>query len=182
MRHSAINILCFCGTGQRPAMKLEANPIGVAAMLRFQEANSDVTLSEGLREYYDSQAGLVTGRGVSDSAREFFRCHDAAHVVFGCSTTLTNEAIVKIWSFLGTTGGFSLLRDYRSPESKEIYEQIKWSDIPRTALRSVVNVPRVSIRCRRMHKRWPWHDFDAYLDVGLADIRNEFGIEVVTVP
>jgi hypothetical protein len=27
----------------------------------------------------------------------------------------------------------------------------------------------------------PWHDFDAYLDVGLTDIRNEFGIEIVTV-
>ena len=151
-------------------------------MLNFQLDHSDVTLEEGLREYYGSQAGLVTGRGVSDSAREFFRCHDAAHVVFGCSTTLTNEAIVKIWSFFGTTAGLSLLRDYRSPESKEIYEEIQWSAIPKTAARSVVNVPLVLFRCRRMRKRWPWHEFAAYLDVGLADIRSEFGIAIVTVP
>ncbi len=150
--------------------------------MKFQNPNSDSTLREGLSEYYASQAGLVTGRGGSDSAREFFRCHDAAHVVFGCSTTLTNEAVVKIWSFFGTTAGLSLLRDYRSSESKEIYEQIEWSDIPKTALRSVVSVPRVAIRCGRMHKRWPWHDFDAYLDVALVDIRDEFGIAIVAVP
>lgn len=36
---------------------------------------------------------------------EFFRCHDAAHVVFGCGTGLDDEAVVKIWSFFGTTRG-----------------------------------------------------------------------------
>ena len=133
-------------------------------------------------EYYASHEGLVTGRGVSDSAREFFRCHDAAHVVFGCSTTLSNEAIVKIWSFFGTTAGLSLMRDYRSPESKEIYARIRWSDVPATALRSVVNVPLVLFGCLRMHRRWPWSDVDRYLKVRLVDIRREFGIKVVTVP
>lgn len=74
-------------------------------MLTFQQANRPATLEQGRIEYYGSQAGLITGRGVSGSAREFFCCHDAAHVVFGCSTTLTNEATVKIWSFFGTTTG-----------------------------------------------------------------------------
>ena len=150
-------------------------------MLKFQQAETEMTLREGLGEYYGSQAGLVTGRGASDSAREFFRCHDAAHVVFGCSTSLTNEAIVEIWSSFGTTAGLSLLRDYRSPESKEIYQQIKWSDVPETALRSLVSVPRVLLRCRKMRKRWPWHDFDGYLDLRLDAIRNEFGVAIVAV-
>lgn len=140
-----------------------------------------MTLEEGLSEYYGNRDDLVTGRGVSDSARKFFRCHDVAHVVFGCSTTLTNEAMVKIWSFFGTTAGLSLLRDYRSPESKEIYEQIKWSDVPGTAFRSLVNVPLVLFRCLRMHERWPWSDFDQYRSVPLAEIRRKYGIRVVPV-
>ncbi len=149
-------------------------------MLSFQFPDCEITLEEALTEYYGSRDDLLTGRGISDSARKFFRCHDAAHVVFGCSTTLTNEAMVKVWSFFGTTAGFSLLRDYRSPESKEIYEQIRWSDVGRTALRSVANVPLVLFRCLRMHKRWPWSDFGQYLDVPLAEIRREYGIRVVT--
>ena len=151
-------------------------------MLRFQSPDCELTLGEGLDEFYGSRDDLVIGRGASDSARKFFRCHDAAHVVFGCGTTLTNEAMVKIWSFFGTTAGLSLIRDYRSPESKEIYEQIEWGDVPGTALRSMVSVPVVFFRCLRMRKRWPWSDFESYTNVGLADIRREFGIRVRTVP
>lgn len=151
-------------------------------MLDFQAPDSEMTLREGLSEYYGSRDDLVTGRGASESAQVFFRCHDVAHVVFGCSTALTNEAMVKIWSFFGTTAGLSLLRDYRSPESKEIYERIPWKDVAPTALRSAVNVPRVLWRCRRMHKRWPWSEHQRYMDVPLAEIRREHGIRVVTAP
>jgi len=151
-------------------------------MLSFQSRDCEMTLREGLGEYYGSRDDLVTGRGASDSARKFFRCHDVAHVVFGCSTTLTNEAMVKIWSFFGTTAGLSLVRDYRSPESKEIYEQIKWSGVVGTAMPSLMNVPRVLFRCLRMRKRWPWTDFERYENVRLDEIRREFGIRVVTVP
>ena len=71
---------------------------------------------------------------------------------------------------------------WNSPESKEIYEQIPWSDVPRTALRSVANVPRVLAGCMRMHQRWPWSDFDRYRNVGLVEVRREYGIRIVTVP
>ena len=151
-------------------------------VLGFQRSDSKLTLEQGLGEYYASRDDLVDGRGISESAREFFRCHDAAHVVFGCSTTLTNEAMVKMWSFFGTTGGFGLFRDYGSPESKEIYETLEWGPIVRTSFQSLVVVPRVFARCRRMHKRWPWSDFDLHRQVALSELRREYGIEVLTIP
>lgn len=70
------------------------------------------------------------------------------------------------------------LADYNSPESKEIYETIRWRDVPPVALRSVV-VPRVIARCLRMRKRWPWADYESYLEKPLDEIRREFGIRVV---
>ena len=45
-------------------------------MLQFKDPDSEQTLQEGLDEYYSSRDGLVGGRGVSESAAEFFRCHD----------------------------------------------------------------------------------------------------------
>ncbi len=150
-------------------------------MLEYQRTDSTLTLESGLAEYSASRDDLVGGRGVSREAREFFRCHDAAHVVFGCSTTLLNEAMVKIWSFFGTTRGLSLVREYRLPESQEIYEQLKWGPIGRTALRSVTVVPRVMARCSRMHKRWPWSEFEPYRPVALRELRHEYGIQVLTV-
>ena len=151
-------------------------------MLSFQVPDCEMTLEEGLVEFYSSRDDLALGRGASDSARQFFRCHDAAHVVFGCSTSLPNEAMVKIWSFFGSTAGLSLIRAYRSPESQEIYEQIAWGDVLNTALRSTVRLPLVLVRCLRMRKRWPWSDFDGYRHVRLVDIRREFGIRVLTAP
>ena len=148
-------------------------------MLNYQLPDSPLTLAEGLSEYHASREALVRGRGISPAASEFFRCHDAAHVVFGCDTTLLNEMIVKVWSFFGTTGGLGLLRHYRLPESQEIYETLAWSDIASVGLRSTVLFPLVLVRARRMRKRWPWSEFDRYLAVPLAEIRREFGIELV---
>ena len=153
----------------------------MAQSREYQHPDTSLTLESGLAEYYASRDDLVGGRGVSTAAREFFRCHDAAHVVFGCSTTLLNEAIVKTWSFFGTTRGLRLVREYRLPEAQEIYEQLDWSSITRTALRSVTVMPRVMARCMRMHKRWPWSDFDAYRHVSLPELRREFGIVVLIV-
>jgi hypothetical protein len=147
-------------------------------VLKYQLADSTRTLEEGLSEYYASRTGL--GRGLSPAASEFFRCHDAAHVVFGCDTSLVNELIVKIWSFFGTTGGLGLLRSYRLPESREIYEQLEWSEIAVVSLRSMILVPLVLARCVHMRKRWPWSEFHGYLDVPLVEIRREFRIEVLS--
>jgi hypothetical protein len=148
-------------------------------MLQYQRFDAALTLAEGLREYYASREGLLSGRGISAAAREFFRCHDAAHVVFGCSTALPDEAMVKVWSFLGTTGGLEVWRGYRLPESQEIYEQITWQDTVRTAVRTATTLPLVAWRCLRMRKRWPWADFDHLLGAPLGEIRSEYGIRLV---
>jgi hypothetical protein len=92
-----------------------------------------------------------------------------------------NEVIVKIWSFFGTTRGLRLLREYRLPESQEIYEQLEWDLIARTAVKSITVAPRVIVRCTRMNKRWPWSEYDRFEKVSLADLRDEFGIEVLVV-
>jgi hypothetical protein len=146
----------------------------------FLSPECDATLRAGIGDYYASRSDLVSGRGMSPAATKFFRCHDAAHVVFGCSTSLTDEAVVKLWSFFGTTAGFSLVRAYRLPESQEIYTRLEWEPIVSTAFRSLFLAPLVITRCLRMKKRWPWSEFEQYLDVPIRDLRHEYGIRIVT--
>jgi hypothetical protein len=150
-------------------------------MLDYQNPETTLTLESGLAEYYASRDDLAKGRSMSPQAEEFFRCHDAAHVVFGCSTTLINEAMVKLWSFFGTTRGLGLIREYRLPESQEIYQQLDWGSIGHTAIRSLTVSPRVMARCVRMHKRWPWSGFDAYRQVALGELRREYGIQILLI-
>jgi hypothetical protein len=147
----------------------------------YERPGATMTVEQGLVEYYGDRDDLVTGRGASAQAREFFRCHDVAHVVFGCGTTLPQEAIVKIWSLFGTTAGLRLLRDYRLPESQEIYATLRFNEIVASTGFALVYVPIVLGRCLRMRRRWPWSGFDSYLSMPLVEVRREFGIRVVEV-
>lgn len=148
-------------------------------MLAYQEQDSPQTLAEGLREYSASRADLAGGRGASHAAREFFRRHDAAHVVFGCDTTLPQEGVVKLWSFFATDAGLSLIAAYRLPESREIYRTLTLREELRAARVGLAALPRVLWRSLRMKRRWPWGGYERYLDHPLAELRREFGIRVI---
>jgi hypothetical protein len=148
-------------------------------MLRYQQPDSPLTLAQGLHEYYGSRAGLAGGRGASPAAQEFFRCHDVAHVVFGCDTTLPQEGIVKLWSFFATDAGFALIRAYALPEAREIYAKLTLRDEVRAAWTVLAAFPRVLWRAFRMRRRWPWEAFAMYHDAPLREIRSEFGIRVL---
>jgi len=146
--------------------------------MSFEDQDCPQTLAEAIAEYYAANPGLARGRGLSPEAQDFFRCHDAAHVVFGCSTALDDEAAVKIASIFGTTEGLRVLRGYRLHESLQIYRQIPLGAILASIARSVLVVPRTLLRCLRPRARWPWAAFDQYLDVPLREIRERFGISV----
>lgn len=150
-------------------------------MHAFESQNSGQTLAEGVAEYYRSNPGLAQGRSMSLAAQEFFRCHDAVHVVYGCGNSLNDEAIVKLSSIFGTTGRFSVLKGYQLHESLQIYRKLSVVEVLLAILQSVFLVPRTIIRCLRQRGRWPWNSFDKYLHVPLWEVRREFGIHVAHV-
>ncbi|MEO8250777.1 MAG: hypothetical protein ABI589_15570 [Burkholderiales bacterium] len=144
----------------------------------WQRQDSSLTLAEGVAAYFASDPALLDGRAASAEAREFFRCHDAVHVVFGCGTSLPDEAIVKIASVFGTTAGRAALRGYRLHESRGIYRKLRLANMLRTTLESVRLVPRAILRCQRQFGKWPWDQFDRFLEAPLGKTRAEFGIHV----
>ena len=147
-------------------------------MLGYEIQESPQTLAEGIAEYYAANPGLADVRSMSAEAKMFFRCHDVAHVVFGCSTDLDDEAVVKLSSIFGTSAGIGILRGYRLHESVEIYKRLPPGAVLKTIGRSIVIVPRTIFRCLRQRSRWPWADFERFLGVTLGEIREQFGIRV----
>ncbi len=144
----------------------------------FERQDSPQTLAEGLAEYYRKNPQLSQLRGMSPEAQDFFRSHDTVHVVYGCSTSLPHEAVVKLSSVFGTTGGFGVLRGYPLHESTEIYRELPFAETARTTLSALVIVPRTVWRCLRQRRRWPWREFAGHLEQPLAELREEFGIRV----
>jgi hypothetical protein len=148
-------------------------------MLCFQVQDTEMTLNEGLAEYYASYPLLKRGPDLTaPAARDFFHCHDVAHVVFGCDTSLSNEAVVKLSSIFGTTAGLSVLRGYALYDSLDIYRKLPVGEVLATILGAVVLVPRTISRRLRQRQRWPCSEFGAFLDTPLNEVRREFGIYV----
>lgn len=147
-------------------------------MLAYREQDAAMSLAAGLAEYHRAHPLLKRGDQLSPDAREFFRCHDAVHVLYGCDTSLTQEAIVKLSSMFGTTGGFAVLKGYALYESKDIYRTLKFSDILTTALAAIVIAPRTLWRCARQKARWPWAEFADHMETSLSELRARYRIRV----
>lgn len=147
-------------------------------MHAFQQQDSGQTLAQGIAEYFAANPGLAKGRLMTPEAREFFRCHDVVHVLFGCDVALDDEAVVKIASMLGTTAGLAVLKGYSLHESLQIYRQLCVLDVLLSILRSVVIVPRTALRCLAQRARWPWSQHRQYLQTPLHELRRRFGIRV----
>ena len=149
-------------------------------MLEYQKQDSTQTLAEGLAEYRAANPGLDAAREPGGSGAEFFRCHDTAHVVFGCSTSLVAEALADAWTLFGTTVTIrQFLGFLRIEEHQGIIEKVGWWGVLSTFVRSVPLVIIVGWRGLRMTSKWPWATFNSYLNCPLAEIRRQFNIKVV---
>lgn len=147
-------------------------------MHQYQLQDSQQTLAQALEEYHSVHPDLSDARSMSPEGASFFRCHDAAHVVFGCGINLNDEAVVKIASMLGTTAGLGVLRGYVLDETLSVYRQLRLLDVLRSIAQSLFLLPRTILSCLAQSRRWPWSGHSGYLDVTLQDIRHQFGIKV----
>ena len=148
---------------------------------QFQSPDSTQTLAQGLAEYYSVNPQLKRGDDLSLDAREFFRCHDVVHVLYGCGTSMPDEAVVKLSSVFGTTGGFSILRGYRLHESLEIYLKLPIGSSFIAFLSAPYLIARTLWRCSRQPAKWPWSNHEQYLHTALRELRTQFGIRVAHV-
>ncbi len=138
------------------------------------------TLREELNRHHEDNAAVFSEREVSSEAQEFFRCHDVAHVVFGCDTSLFGEGILKIFTIFGTTLGFRKhISAYAEASAFGLFRQYSVLHVLGNIFRLSLGVPRAIVRAKRMSRPWPWADHSAYLDKSIEEIRREFNIVVI---
>jgi hypothetical protein len=151
----------------------------VKARHRFESQGSSQTLAEGLVEYFAANPLLKRDDDLlSPEAKQFFRSHDVVHVLYGCGTTMPDEAIVKLSSLMGTTGGLSVLRGYTHHETLDIYTKLPLGSTVLALLSAPYLIVRTLWRCSRQKERWPWVEHQQFLDMPLIELRAKFGIKV----
>ena len=154
-------------------------PHSPASSHRFESPASTQTLAEGLAEYFAAHPDLKREEHLASAeARQFFRSHDVVHVLYGCGTSMPDEAIVKLASLFGTTGGLRVLRGYTHHETLEIYRRLPVSSTLQALLMAPFLLARTIWRCSRQARRWPWAENEQYMNRPLAELRSDFGIRV----
>lgn len=139
------------------------------------------TLREGLAQFYAKNESQLSHNNpdLPPSVKSFFRSHDVAHVLFICDISLFGEGSVKIWTIFGTTLGFwSHLSAYKKANAFELARAFGFASAIRDFWKLIFAFPNIVIRARNMKKRWPWEDFEGYLDMPLDQIREMFNIKV----
>lgn len=151
-----------------------------ASSLRYTSQSSSQTLREGLAEYYEHNPALLDPAHMNPEAARLFRQHDAAHVVFGCDTSLRGETLIDTWTIFGSTIG---LRGYlaylKLPQVNQLFAQAGARRIASEMLRCLPDIVRVVWRSLRLRRKWPWRGYADHLDRSLVEIRESFGIGLV---
>jgi hypothetical protein len=147
---------------------------------KYMQQESMQSLREGIVEYYACNPDLLDPSALPGDTEKLFRQHDAGHVVFGCDTSLRGESLIDTWTIFGTTAGLrGYLEYFKHPEVNQIFADAGYWRITVEFVRCIPDVLRVLARCRRLSWRWPWADYDHYLDQSLDEIRARFNIRVV---
>lgn len=146
---------------------------------RFESQNSTQTLAEGLAEYFSVNPHLKReDKLLTQEARQFFRSHDIVHVLYGCGTSMPHEAVVKLSSLFGTTGGIQVLRGYTHHETLDIYRNLRVADTLLALSIAPYLIGRTLWRCARQRQRWPWVENEHLMNLSLSELRSRFGIRV----
>ena len=93
-------------------------------MHRYQEQNSQLTLQEGLEEFYSINPNF---KFLSDKEGKegLFYQHDITHIVFGLNTKIEEEHLLDSWTLWGTKFKWKKIFGYiKHPAIKEINKNI----------------------------------------------------------
>jgi hypothetical protein len=152
----------------------------VQGRLDYLDQESEQTLGEAIGEYYARHPELLDPESMSPRAAELFREHDAAHVAFGCDTSLRGETLVDTWTVFGSAAGLrGYLEYFRYPQVNQVFAQTGYARIALALLRCLPDVARVIARSRRLSAKWPLGEYSRRIDQPLRELRREFNIRVV---
>jgi len=145
--------------------------------------DDSITLKQGLEQFYEEYKYHLSHdkEGIPLEVKSFFKSHDIAHVLFGCDISLFGEGSVKIWTVYGTTLGFwNHIKAYKKADAYDLSKNFSFTHVVGNIFKFLSNIPILIIRAKRMHRLWPWAEFEPYLDKPISEIRKEFNIQVLS--
>ena len=156
-------------------------------MLIYQNQDCELTLKEGIKVYenYLIENNKVPLKELNNKST-LIRDHDSTHVIFGLDTSLEEESLLDTWLAFGCSYKFSYLASYaKLPEIKELTKKL-YKEVGITGfLELYKNLLPIKLKIifkntRKMKKKWPFKHPEDFLDRKISDLREEFGIQILS--
>ena len=152
-------------------------------MLIYQKQNSELTLQEGLEEFYSINPHFKELSEKEGREGLFFQ-HDITHIIFGLNNKLEEEHLLDSWALWGCKIKWKTMYEYmKHPAIKKITKEI-YSDLGTWIIIKKIGamIPLkllIVFRALRMKKKWDYHNItEEQLNSKLSDIRKEYNINV----
>jgi hypothetical protein len=149
---------------------------------QFQDPACDLTLAEGLEEFYAINAEKFSRPTPDLTWFELMAAHDACHVLFGVNTSVVEEAYGDMWTLFATTMEWKeYARFAKSDEAVDIIKTVGLVALIMGTLKSIPGAFKILFRSWKMAKKWDVWAFENRLNEKLVALRKELGVEILTL-
>lgn len=154
-------------------------------MLKYQQQDCDLTLSEGLECYYNSFPDSKEIIEDDVHSGNLLRDHDCTHIIFGLDISIDQEAILDTWVLWGSSFKWKYLLGYaKLPQIKKIQKHLIAELGVKGFLKLYWNVSgtkrKVIFRTFKMKKKWPFKVPNKYLNMKISNLRKIHGINILS--
>ncbi len=119
----------------------------------------------------------VSEEVVSSDLQKALEAHDAVHVLFGCDISDDDEILAHVWMALGTDVSMSEMHNAATDRDHVRYAKgFAHGRRIMTVLKNVHRIALTASRALRMRKRWPFSQYQQFLDESLLELRRDYGI------
>jgi ubiquinone biosynthesis protein Coq4 len=149
-------------------------------MLSYQLSNSEMTLQEAINELRLAEGEeIYLPEKLAPEIKEAIEAHDAVHTIFACDISKRDEILAHIFMLLGTTVKMVELKKVAAHlDHRKMTTDAGHFEMIKTAIVALPHLAKASVTALKMKKKFPWNNYNIYLNRKLSDIRSEFGINI----
>ena len=146
----------------------------------YTDAIHDLKLSEALEIYYRVHPQFTPWHQCRTSIlKKMLKSHDISHVIYGCDTSMLGELRVQFWNTFGSNVPKNLKDFVAAMKDKDTRTLLTPTNLIPFFFTHLSEILIVRKHAQLMNKKWQFFKEEAYLDMPVGDIRNEFGIHPV---
>jgi ubiquinone biosynthesis protein Coq4 len=147
---------------------------------------NNMTLEKALIEHYKINPQFTRyDQFETLEAGNAIKSHDISHILYGCDTTLLGEYKVQMWNNFSSTKtrpkiSFKLIF---SKDAKALMQLVIPTGLIKFAREHKVEMNRIKNEIKtqsdKMTKKWIYGHEETYMQKTIAEIRAEYGIEII---